>query len=66
MSTVEAIQDAVQNLSSRELAEFRRWFAEFDAATWDTQIEADAAAGKLEALAEEALSEYHSGNTREP
>ena len=33
-------------------------FAEFDAAAWDAQIEADAAAGKLDAFAAEALAEY--------
>jgi hypothetical protein len=31
----------------------------------DAQIEADVAAGKLGALAAEALAEYHSGQTRE-
>jgi len=51
----------VQNLSLEELIKFRRWFAEFDSITWDAQIEADAAAGKLDALTEEALTEYQSG-----
>jgi hypothetical protein len=40
------------------LAEFRRWFAEFDAAAWDRQLEADATAGKLDALLAEAEDDY--------
>jgi hypothetical protein len=55
----------VAQLSERQLAEFRRWFAEFDADAWDRQIESDAAAGKLDALAEEALADYRSGRVRE-
>lgn len=65
MSTVEAIENAVQKLPPADLAEFRRWFSKFDAAAWDAQIESDAIAGKLDALAEEALAEYRSGKTRE-
>jgi hypothetical protein len=55
MSKLEALEKRVSGLSTEELAEFRRWFAEFDAAAWDRQIERDAKAGKLDALADEAL-----------
>ena len=65
MSTVEAIEKAVQNLPPPELAKFRSWFTRFDAAAWDAQIEADAASGKLDALAAEALAEYQAGKARE-
>lgn len=65
MSEVQEIEQAIERLSSQKLAELRRWFAEFDANAWDEQIEADAAAGKLDALADEALAEYHSGQARE-
>jgi hypothetical protein len=41
--------------------EFRRWFAQFDGEAWDKQIESDAAAGRLDRLADEALAEYHAG-----
>ncbi len=43
---------------------FREWFAAFDAKAWDRQIEADAEAGKLGAVAEGALNEYRAGKTR--
>jgi hypothetical protein len=65
MTTVESLEQAVKKLPPKELAEFRRWFAEFDAAVWDAQIETDAAAGKFDALAAEALAEHKAGRTRE-
>ncbi|MCZ7625754.1 MAG: hypothetical protein C3F12_05010 [Candidatus Methylomirabilota bacterium] len=65
MTTVETIERAIEQLPPEELAKFRRWFLEFDAAAWDAQIEADAAAGKFDALAKEALVEYRAGKARE-
>ena len=65
MGNVQSIERAIEALPPAELAEFRSWFAEFDAAAWDAQIEQDAAAGKLDQLASEALAEYESGSARE-
>jgi len=53
----------VRKLSAEELATFRQWFQAFDAEAWDRQIEADALAGKLDALTEEALKDYQAGRT---
>jgi len=61
MSTVQEIEQAVQELPPRELAAFRAWFAEFDAAAWDRQFEEDVAAGRLDQLAEEALQDLREG-----
>ena len=66
MGNVRSIEKAVEALPPAELAEFRRWFAEFDAAAWDRQIEHDAASGKLDQLASEALADFQSGRAREP
>jgi hypothetical protein len=52
----------VSLLSSEDLAAFRAWFAEFDAAAWDKQIEKDVAAGRLDALAEKALKHFREGH----
>ena len=52
-------------LSRNELSKFRKWFAEYDAKIWDEQIEADAAAGRLDMLAEEAMEEYRAGEAKE-
>ena len=65
MTTVESIEKEIEKLSPKELAEFRRWYDDFDANAWDAQIEADAASGKLDVLAEEALTEYNAGKVRE-
>ena len=65
MTTVEAIKQEIGTLSPKELTKLRLWFAAFDADAWDAQIEADAAAGKLDALAAEALAEYEAGKARE-
>jgi len=51
MGNVKSIEKAVELLAPSDLAEFRKWFAKFDAAGWDSQTEQDAAAGKLGALA---------------
>ncbi len=61
MSGVREIEEAVSKLSHAELAAFRDWFAEFAAAEWDGQIERDAAAGRLDGLANEALDELDHG-----
>ena len=61
MSTVQEIEDAIQRLSPSDLAALRAWFAEYDALLWDRQLEQDAAAGKLDALAEEALGDLRDG-----
>ena len=58
MADVNSLEKAVEALDPSALAEFRRWFAEFDAAAWDRQLEADASAGKLDALLTEAEDDY--------
>lgn len=65
MPSIQSIERAIEQLPAHELAEFRQWFAKFDESVWDAQIEADANAGKLDALAAEALAEYHNGTARE-
>lgn len=65
MENVQSIERAVKALPPAELAEFRRWFAEFDAVAWDEQIAQDAAAGRLDQLASEALADYQAGPARE-
>jgi hypothetical protein len=55
VSTIPEIEAAVSNLSRDELSAFRKWFHHFDAEAWDKQFEQDAAAGRLDSLADEAL-----------
>ncbi|MFI3215434.1 MAG: hypothetical protein QX192_01350 [Methylococcales bacterium] len=65
MTSILDIEQAVQQLSAHELAEFSRWFTQLYETVWDAQIEADADAGKLDKLATEALAEYNNGSARE-
>lgn len=64
MSKVEQIEVQVSKLSPQELARFRAWYSMFDADTWDQQIKRDAASGKLDQLAENALHDHTAGSTR--
>jgi hypothetical protein len=54
MSSVEDIEKAIAALAPGDLARFCAWFDAFDAAS-----------GKLDALAERALSDHRDGQTRE-
>ena len=65
MTTAEEIENAIQQLAPRELARFRAWFELFDAEQFEAAIERDAHAGKLDALAEEALAAHLAGRSRE-
>ena len=61
MSNVEKIEQEVLALSPAELDAFRKWFIELDAEAWDRQIEEAIQAGKLDALADQAIQSLHSG-----
>ena len=63
MTKVEQLEQDVKNLTQEELAAFRHWFAEYDWQVWDEQFARDAASGKLDKFAEEALAEYERGET---
>lgn len=65
MTKLEDIEKAIADLAPSELARFRAWFAEFDGARFDEKIERDARSGKLDRLAEQALSELRAGRARE-
>ena len=65
MSKVESIEKEVQALTTAELAAFRKWFLEFDAETWDRQIERDSVSGRLENLAKKSLQDHDNGQSTE-
>lgn len=65
MSEVEQLEERIAKLGADDLAQFRAWFLEFDARAWDRQIEADARAGKLDALVGEARADYKAGKGRD-
>jgi len=65
MTKIQRLEREIERLTREELAAFRQWFQEYDAALWDEQIERDAATGKLDKLAERALADHRAGRTRE-
>jgi hypothetical protein len=65
MTTLEEIEKAVSKLSPDELARFRTWFEQFEAARFDRKLEQDAKGGRLDQLAEQAITEFRHGRTRE-
>lgn len=62
---IEDLEKAVAKLPPDELARFRAWFEEFDAARFDQKIERDAKAGKLDRLADQAIDDLRKGRARE-
>lgn len=63
--TTDDIERAIEQLSPTELARFRAWFERFEADRFDQAVSEDAQAGKLDSFAEEALTEYRAGRTRD-
>ena len=65
MSTVSEIIEAVRKLPERDKSEFLERLAEvdFDDA-WDRQIEADAKAGRLDPLWQEAMEDIKAGRIK--
>jgi hypothetical protein len=63
--TIEDIEKAVAKLPPDQLAEFRVWFEEFDAARFDQKIERDVQAGTLDRLADQAVNDFRKGRARE-
>jgi hypothetical protein len=62
--TIKELEKAVEKLPPDKLAKFRAWFDQFDAAHFDEKIERDAASGKLDRFADEALADHRKGRTQ--
>ncbi|MFV9506642.1 MAG: hypothetical protein AB4911_18990 [Oscillochloridaceae bacterium umkhey_bin13] len=65
MTTVNEIKTAIKQLTIDELRELRTWYELFEAEQWDVQIEADVVAGRLDALADEAIRDFQTGTATE-
>ncbi|MBB4235631.1 hypothetical protein [Rhizobium esperanzae] len=64
MTKLEQIEKSVAELNKQEFEAFSAWFETLQAERWDRQIEADAAGGRLDHLAEKALADFRAGKTR--
>jgi hypothetical protein len=65
MTTVQDIEKAIRQLSHEELTQLKQRIADYEWEQWDKQLEGDVKAGRLEALAQEALKELREGKTTE-
>ena len=61
MSKVEELEQGVLSLTPEQRAEFDVWYEAYKATAWDRQIEADAGAGRLDFLIEEAEADLDAG-----
>jgi len=64
MTKIEQLEREIMALSRSELAVLRDWFQSYLSDEWDKQIEADAKAGKLDHLAQQALADHKAGRTK--
>jgi hypothetical protein len=65
MTKLREIEQAISSLPPKDLAQFRTWFEDFDAALWDKQFEEDTKTGKIDALAQKAVADFKEGRFKE-
>jgi hypothetical protein len=58
----EMIQTVSKNIFTEGSKFLRNWFYKFDSKLWDKQFEKDIASGKLNRLANQAISDFQAGN----
>jgi mRNA-degrading endonuclease RelE of RelBE toxin-antitoxin system len=64
MSTVAEIESAIEKLDPKEIRRVGDWLDELHERLFDERIEADAKAGKLDKLMEEAKQDYLAGRCK--
>jgi hypothetical protein len=64
VSTVAEIENALRALPVQDARTIADWLQDYLDEQWDRQIEQDAKSGKLDKLAEQALSQYRAGKTK--
>ena len=65
MTTVSELQEAILGLSEADYSELRRWLLDQDWERWEQEFDEDVRAGKLDALASEALAAKARGELRD-
>ncbi len=63
MSSLAEIEEAIEKLPDEQLFQLTDWISERFSDAWDRQIEQDIVAGKLDALAAEAIAEHRAGQS---
>jgi hypothetical protein len=65
MNKLEAVQKTILELTLLEKKQLEAWFEEQLQILWDEQFEQDVQAGRLDALATNAIKDFETGNYRE-
>ena len=65
MTTVSELQEAILGLSEADYSNLRRWLLDQDWERWEREFEEDVKAGKLDALASEALEAKARGDLKD-
>lgn len=65
MSSLQLIEEEIQNLQEKDFIVLREWFQNFDSKKWDNQIENDVKNGKLDALANSAINDFKNSRYKE-
>ena len=61
---LEEIEQTVAQLPSDQLRKFRLWYEKFDSKAWDEQLEEDIFSGKLDSLADVAITDHKMGRSK--
>lgn len=64
MSTVQEIENAIQQLPEQDVRILTQWLDDYAERQWDKRIESDAASGAFAALADEARAARANGTRR--
>ena len=64
MSTVAEIEKALQTIPLHDARKVADWLQHYLDEKWDTQIDADIDAGRLDKLADKAIEDYHAGRLK--
>ena len=65
MTTVSELQQAILDLSEADYSELRRWLLDRDWERWEKEFDEDVRAGKLDALASQALEAKARGDLKD-
>jgi hypothetical protein len=64
MNTVQEIESAIQKLKPQEIHTVADWLQDYRERLWDREIQADAEAGRLDKLMEEARQDFLAGRCK--
>jgi hypothetical protein len=56
------IEEEIKNLPDQEFSKLREWFQNYESQKWDTQVQQDIKSGKLDELAQAAISDFKKGD----